>query len=148
MERRHQRGRRSLTDFFADSYAILAYLVGDGGYVARFKGASFKTSALNLLEAHYAQVSRGVSDDEAAANLAPFEASIERHDWTVLRQASVFRHDMRSKGLACSYIDAAGYALARRLGLPFLTGDPAFEGVDGVEFLREATRARATRRKR
>jgi hypothetical protein len=56
---------------------------------------------------------------------------------------------MRSKGLACSYIDAAGYALARRSGLPFLTGDPAFEGVEGVEFLREATaRARPAKRRR
>lgn len=55
---------------------------------------------------------------------------------------------MRAKGLTCSYIDAAGYAHARRLGLPFLTGDPAFEGIEGVEFLREATRKGSARAKR
>lgn len=147
MERRHQRGRGPLSDFFADSYAILAYLAGDRAYVARFRKGSFRTSVLNLLESHYAQVSRGVSDDEASANLAPFEACAQTPDWSVLREASLFRYGMRSKGLACSYIDAAGYAHARRQGLPFLTGDAAFEGIDGVEFLRETPRARPARRR-
>lgn len=126
-----------MTDFFADSYALLAFLAGDPGYQKRFEGAGFRTSILNLLEVHYAQVSRGVPEPEAQGNLSPFELAAVTPDWPVLRQASIFRRDLRAEGLACSYIDAVGYAQARHLGLPFLTGDPAFEGIDGVEFLRE-----------
>jgi predicted nucleic acid-binding protein len=35
-----------------------------------------------------------------------------------------------------SFVDGIGYTLARKQGLTFLTGDPAFEGMQGVEFVR------------
>lgn len=135
-----------MSEFFADSYAILAHLAGDPAYVARFKDATFRTSILNLFEAHYAQISRGVPDAEAVENLAPFEARAEAPDWSALREASLFRHELRSQGRRCSYIDAAGLVLARRSRLPFLTGDPAFEDVAGVEFLVEGETKPAAKR--
>lgn len=77
---------------------------------------------------------------EAAANLAPFEASAVHPEWNVLKEAAGFRHEMRRKGKNCSYVDAAGYSQARSEGIPFLTGDPAFKGLPGVEFLEEKRR--------
>jgi predicted nucleic acid-binding protein len=142
VERGHQRGRGTLTEFFADSYAILAYLQGDPGYVARFRGSLFHTSILNLYEVHYSLVSRGVQESEAMESLAPFETSASPPDWPVLRDASRLRAALKVEGRSCSYIDAAGLAMARKMGLPFLTGDAAFEGVDGVEFLREQAPSR------
>lgn len=35
-----------------------------------------------------------------------------------------------------SYVGALGYVLARKNGMRFLTGDKAFEGADGVEYVR------------
>ncbi len=107
------------------------------------------TSILNLYEVHYAQISRGVPDEEARDNLAPFEGGALAPEWAALREASIFRLEMRQRGLSCSYVDAAGFVLARRAGLPFLTGDAAFESVEGVEFLKERSpSATARRRKR
>jgi len=34
-----------------------------------------------------------------------------------------------------SYVDALGYVLAKRCRARFLTGDPAFKGVEDVEFV-------------
>lgn len=140
MERPYQRGRGTLTDFFADSYAILALLNGDEAYARRFRNTRFRTGWLNLYEAYAAQLAREVLAPEAAANLAPFEASAGHADWETLQEAARFRHEMRKEGKNCSYVDAAGYASARSLGVPFLTGDPAFQDLPGVELLVEKRR--------
>ena len=51
-------------------------------------------------------------------------------------EASALRLELRRQGRNLSLVDALGYVLARRLGVPFLTGDRAFEGLDGVEYVR------------
>lgn len=133
-----------MNDFYADTYAILAGLDGDPAYVSRLRSASFRTGWLNLYEAYYAQLARGVLPEEARWRLAPFEPAATNIAWSTLRAAAELRHRFLTEGRRCSYIDAAGYARARELGLPFLTGDPAFKGVAGVEFLPETRRGRHT----
>jgi len=136
-----------VTEFFADTYAILAYLQGDPAYVKRFRGNRFRTGTWNLYEAYAAQRARGVPPTEAMENLAPFEAAMVEADVETLREAAEARLRLRAEGRRCSHIDAAGYVLAQRQGLPFLTGDGAFEGVEGVDFLPEAGAGAARRRR-
>ena len=49
------------------------------------------------------------------------------------------RRRLQADGRRCAYIDAAGYAHALDLALPLLTGDAAFQDLEGVEFLKETT---------
>lgn len=48
----------------------------------------------------------------------------------------ILRYELRRKKLNISYADALGYFLSRKMGIKFLTGDPAFEKLKGVEFVR------------
>ncbi len=46
------------------------------------------------------------------------------------------RLQLQRKKLNLSYADALGYTVASRLKLKFLTGDPAFEALENVEFVK------------
>jgi predicted nucleic acid-binding protein len=124
-----------LIDFFADSYALVAFLEGNDRYFRIFRRKRLATTALNVLEV-YATLLRRLQEPEAkeiCTGLLPLAVPIPPE---VALFAGDFRHRMRSMKKDCSYIDAWGYAAARRLGVPFLTGDPAFRGIDHVEFVR------------
>jgi hypothetical protein len=49
--------------------------------------------------------------------------------------AMSLRRELKRKKLDLSYADALGYFLSRKMGIKFLTGDPAFEKLKGVEFV-------------
>ena len=51
-------------------------------------------------------------------------------------EASALRIELKKRGRNLSLIDALGYVLAKRLGIPFLTGDREFKDLDGVEYVR------------
>jgi predicted nucleic acid-binding protein len=124
-----------LTDYLADSYALVAFLEGNDRYVRIFRRKSLATTALNVLEVYATLLRRldGAEAKEVASGLIPLTVPVPAE---VALTAGDFRHRMRSMKRDCSYIDAWGYAAARRLGVPFLTGDPSFRGVDHVEFVR------------
>jgi hypothetical protein len=67
--------------------------------------------------------------------MKPFLAVAEDARWATLAKAAAFRRASQARPVRLSYVDAVGYVLAAELRLPFLTGDPAFKGVPGVEFL-------------
>jgi predicted nucleic acid-binding protein len=134
--------RRHVTEFFADTHAILAFLSGDEAAARRFRSSPFRTGLLNLLAAHYAQLAAEVAPEEAARNLAPFEPAALAPDPPLLREAARLLHDERRGGRRLSLVDAVGYAHARRLGVAFVTGEPVFRGLAGVEFLGETGRRR------
>jgi predicted nucleic acid-binding protein len=124
-----------LVDFLADSYALVALLEGKERYVRIFRRKILATTALNVLEV-YATLLRRFDHAQAREKSAAFlPLAVPVPAETVLR-AGDFRHRMRSMKRDCSYIDAWGYASARHLGVPFLTGDPAFRGIEQVEFVR------------
>ncbi len=54
-------------------------------------------------------------------------------DRRLLKAAARFRVD--HPGL--SHVDCLGYLLAREHGVPFLTGDDGFRGMENVEFVKE-----------
>ena len=124
-----------MADFLADSYALVAFLEGNERYVGIFRRKSLVTTAMNVLEV-YATLLRRIGRGEArelAAGLSSLAVPIPTE---VALSAGEFRQSMRSRKRDCSYIDAWGYASAQYLGVPFLTGDPAFRRIEHVEFVR------------
>ena len=124
-----------MPDLFADSYAFVAHLEGNERYVRIFRRKEVVTSALNLLEV-YATLLRRVDRAESrelTASIVPMVVTVPPE---VAISAGDFRQSMRAQKRDCSYIDAWGYAAAQHLGVPFLTGDPSFRHIEGVEFVR------------
>jgi predicted nucleic acid-binding protein len=123
-----------LVDFLADSYALVAFLEGNDRYERLFRRKILATTALNVLEVYATLLRRlaSVEAREVCAGLLPLTVPVPAE---VALMAGEFRHRMRSMRKGCSYIDAWGYAAARYLGVPFLTGDPSFRGVEHVEFV-------------
>ncbi len=124
-----------MVDLFADSYALVAVLEGNERYVRIFRRKDVVTSSLNLLEV-YATLLRRIDPVESRELASGILAMIVPVPPEVAFIAGEFRQSMRSHRKDCSYIDAWGYAAAGNLGVPFLTGDPAFRGVEGVQFVR------------
>lgn len=124
-----------MVDFLADSYALVAFLEGNERYVRIFRRKLLATTALNVLEL-YATLLRRLDTAEAREKCAAFLPLAVPVPAEIALTAGDFRHRMRSMKKDCSYIDAWGYAAARHLGIPFLTGDPAFRGIAHVEFVR------------
>lgn len=124
-----------MADFFADSYALVALLEGNERYVRIFRRKVIVTSSLNLLEV-YSTLLRRFDRDESRELTAGITSMIVPVPPETAYPAGEFRQAMRSQRRDCSYIDAWGYASARHLGIPFLTGDPAFRHVEQVEFVR------------
>jgi predicted nucleic acid-binding protein len=124
-----------LADLFADSYAFIAHLEGNERYARIFQKKSVVTSALNVLEV-YSTLLRRIPEEEArriATALIPLVTPVPPE---VALRAGDFRQSMRSRRRDCSYLDAWGYASAIQLGVAFLTGDPAFRGIEHVSFVR------------
>ena len=124
-----------MADLFADSYAFVALFEGNERYVRIFRRKQVVTSALNLLEV-YATLLRRLDRAESRELVNGILSMVVSIPPEVAFKAGEFRHAMRSQKHDCSYIDAWGYATAQHLGVPFLTGDPAFRHLDGVEFVR------------
>ncbi len=124
-----------MADCFADSYGLVALLAGERRYARIFQSEDVVTSAMNVLEV-YATLLRKVPPSEARAVAIGLLGSVIEVPTEVAFSAAEFRQRMRARRRDCSYIDAWGYAAARHFSIPFLTGDSAFEGIDGVRFLR------------
>ena len=113
----------------------MALLEGNERYVRIFRRKEVATSALNLLEV-YATLLRRLDPAECRELTAGIVSMVVTVPPEVAFVAAEFRHSMRARRRDCSYIDAWGYAAAQHLGVPFLTGDPSFRHVEGVEFVR------------
>jgi predicted nucleic acid-binding protein len=124
-----------LTDFLADSYAFIGLFEGNPRYVRIFHHRSVATTALNVLEV-YATLLRRIERDEARSHALALIRLVRDIPSEVAIAAGEFRQAMRERHQHCSYVDAWGYASAQALGARFLTGDPAFKGLENVEFVR------------
>lgn len=51
-------------------------------------------------------------------------------------EASALRIELKRRSRNLSLVDALGYVLAKRLKIPFLTGDREFRELDGVEYVK------------
>lgn len=91
------------------------------------------TSMLNLLELYYALI-RDSDEKIAEEYFHIFLAFVIPYSEQTVKNAAKFRFANRKKGY--SYVDCLGYMMALENGIKFLTGDPHFEGVPNVEFVK------------
>lgn len=117
--------------FFFDTYALFELIYGNSAY-ARFKHVAIVTTRLNLMELHYgllAKYGKDIADTQYDRFL---KYCVAIQDETI-KQANKFR--LLNRRHNPSYIDSIGYTIATSAGIPFLTGDRAFKGLPGVEFI-------------
>ncbi len=121
---------------FLDTYALVEILNGNPAYQGELDGAG--TSLYHLFELHVqlARLRDEPSADSVFGDLRPLAAEVQDAD---ILAASRFKLAHPKKRL--SYADALGYAMARQRSVPFVTGDAAFRGVDGVRFIAGRSRA-------
>jgi predicted nucleic acid-binding protein len=120
--------------FFYDSYAVLAYASGHHGYKKYFEDSDGILTKLNLLEIYYRSLE--VHGSKVALNIAEtFSKYLMDFGLKEIADSMKLRLEFKREGKNLSYADALGYSLSRKKGLRFLTGDRAFKGLDGVEYL-------------
>jgi len=121
-----------LARYYADTYALIEILPYE-----KYAGAELVTSEFNLLELAYA-LTRDYGREKAIEVLRTVRAfvSVVHPSDEDYVEAATLRMELRKQSRNLSLIDALGYALARRLGMPFLTGDREFRGLAGVEYVR------------
>ncbi len=122
------------TRYFYDSYAVLAYASGSLRYKQYFEENDGILTKLNLLEVFYRSLEE-YNLTIASDMLGSFYKYLIDFDAEDIRNSMKLRLDLKRKGLNISYADALGYFLSRKMATRFLTGDPAFEKLKGVEFV-------------
>ncbi|MDP3728488.1 MAG: PIN domain-containing protein [bacterium] len=123
-----------MNKYYYDSYAILAYINKSENYVPYFSEYVGVTSLYNIMEVYYF-VLREYGYEDAQEVLTIFRSLIITPTLDDVELAMHFKLKHRAKKL--SYVDCLGYALARKLEIPFLTGDEGFRAISHVEFVKE-----------
>lgn len=118
--------------FFFDSYALFEIYSGSEAY-KKYKNKICVTSKLNLYEIYLIILRNGdrVGAEKVLANYYQFASDFNEN---VIKDAAEMKIKMSKRDV--SMTDCIGYALARQLGIKFLTGDKEFESLDNVEFVK------------
>lgn len=124
-----------MASVFADTYALFAAVDGAKAYKPHFVEGEVATTALNVVEFAYGMRRRGFAA-QLDALIPPLLDIVVEPERRVVSEAARFKSDRLDAGARCSFVDAWGYATARSLDLPFLTGDEDFRGVPGVKFVK------------
>jgi len=123
--------------FFLDTYAIYELLKGNEAYMSFSVRIRPITTKLNLMEAYYITLTKQGREyaELIFEKFNSFCVDISDDDF---REAMRFKAEIRKLNHKSnlSYIDAVGYAVAKRHKVKFLTGDGEFKGLDNVEFVR------------
>lgn len=122
-----------MISYFFDTYAMVEIIFANENYARKTSNVSIITTKMNLLELHHHILNRHGSAAAQKAYDAFKEGLIESTDEDII-DASTFRKSHASMKL--SFIDCLGYAMAKRRGMKFLTGDSAFKGLENVEFVK------------
>lgn len=120
-----------INHFFFDSFALIEVVKGSSPY-RRYLQSGVITTQLNLFELYYALI-RSHDEPSAKSSLRMFSPFTINYDEDDIAIAASLKLSHRSKNL--SMADCIGYTLARRCGIPFLTGDKQFQDMPGVEFV-------------
>ena len=118
--------------YFFDSYAIVE-LINNKPSFNKFINVPIITSALNIAEIHSVFLNL-LPENKANELIKSLRITLIEPDRDTAITASLFR--FHNKKLKLSYADCLGYCLAQSKNLIFLTGDDAFNGTKGVEFVK------------
>lgn len=119
--------------YFYDSYAIIEMLEKNNNYL-KFSDNIITTSVLNLFEVYYYLLKKynKITADYWAKKL---NFNFLKIDPIFSIEASRFKFDNKKEKL--SLVDCAGYILALKNNLKFLTGDDKFKNKENVEFVKQ-----------
>jgi len=125
-----------VSDYLWDSYAIIELLRGSPAY-AELRQASIISTPFAIIEACFIiQRNSDFSPEESAELAMGLMEYAPPFDGQLLSAAATWRLKSSDRRRRYSYADAFGYVMAQQLGLTFLTGDRAFDGLQGVEIRR------------
>ena len=122
-----------MLSFFFDTYAFYEIIVGNPNYMPFTKDVKIITTQLNLMELYYQLLSL-YDKKQALEFFKRYEEFIVPISNSVIIEAMDFRNLHYKKNL--SYVDCIGYTIARKINIPFLTGDRQFEGMLDVKFVK------------
>jgi predicted nucleic acid-binding protein len=120
--------------YFFDTYALLEIFYGNERY-RKYLDEEVITMKLNLMEIYYHLLREEGEDVANQYYDETLEYAIDFDDRDI-KESMRFRLKMKKEKKNLSYVDALGYAIAEKLGIKFLTGDKAFEGMDNVEYVK------------
>ena len=119
-------------EFFFDTYAFVEILRGSKNYESYFN-SGIVTTKLNLFEL-FMIVCRENGEEKAEIIFDKYFPFARDFEADVIKDAAKFKISLNKRDV--SMTDCIGYMFAKQLGIKFLTGDKAFEGLDGVEFVK------------
>jgi predicted nucleic acid-binding protein len=116
--------------YYYDSYAIIETIKGNEKY-EKYGLEEGITTYYNVLEVFYSLLRE--------AGLKPAQRALEILSPLIVQPGITDIEPsmkLKNRQKKLSYIDALGYAIAKRLGVPFLTGDAAFKGMKNVRYVK------------
>ncbi len=119
--------------FFFDTYALYEILHENVNYKPYSKGVSIITGKLNLMELHFILL-RIYGEKIAEKAFERFNEFCVPLGDDIIKKSNKLKLIINNRDV--SYVDCIGYIFARKLGAKFLTGDPAFEKMENVEFVK------------
>lgn len=125
-----------MSDYLWDSYALIESLKGSPSYTELEQTPIITTPFAVMETCSFLQRDLDYSPQESADMAMLLMEHAPPLDGRLLSAAAGWRLENATRERSFSYADAIGYVMARYLGLTFLTGDRAFEGLPGVEMRR------------
>lgn len=119
--------------YFFDSYAFFEFIARNPKYEP-FQYVQFVTTKLNLFELYYGLLQQN-QEKLATLLLEEYSPYALDFDTDVLIYAAQFKYSHKKRKL--SMTDCIGYVFAKKLGIPFLTGDKEFQDMDNVVFVQK-----------
>ncbi|HLC31547.1 MAG TPA: PIN domain-containing protein [Candidatus Nanoarchaeia archaeon] len=117
--------------FFFDTYAFYEIIKGNSHY-QKYIGAGIVTTKLNVFELYFTFLKEGKTD-LASISFTTYYPFVKEFGEQVIKEAAHLKLSLNKRDV--SMTDCIGYCMAQQLGILFLTGDPAFEQLDNVEFV-------------
>jgi predicted nucleic acid-binding protein len=118
--------------YFFDSYAFFEIIKENKNY-EKYISSEIATTKLNLFELYHGFL-KDKNQDLADISFNKYLQFVVDFDEEVIKEAAKLKIKMNKRDV--SMTDCIGYCLAKQLGIKFLTGDSAFEGMDNVEFVK------------
>lgn len=115
---------------------MLAYISGEKNFARYFtEQYSGALTKLNLMEIYY-RAAKLHGHPAAKQIIDRFSKYLVDFDIDDIAGAMRLREELMKKRMDVSYVDALGYYLAKKMQMPFLTGDRYFRELDGVRFVK------------
>ncbi len=115
---------------FFDTYAFFEIISGNPSY-EQYKDADALTTVFNLAELNYG-LKKEIGHDTSDTLTQMFSSYLVEVRAADIQNAMT----LKTKKRELSISDAIGYTIAKRLNVPFLTGDGDFKDMPGVILLK------------